>query len=71
MTWNMQLPRKPSPLIRHTEAAELLTSKAVLSACERAGWLKPCIRRKKLTVYSRAEVLAAAHRILTGEYPIG
>jgi len=66
----MQLLTKLSPLIRHAEAAELLTSKAVLSACESAGWLKPCIRRKKLTVYNRAEVLAAAHRILSGEYPI-
>jgi len=67
---NMKLLARPSPLIRHTEAAELLTSKAVLSACESAGWLKPCVRRKKLTVYNRTEVLAAAHRILSGEYPI-
>ena len=65
----METSRKPSPLIRHSEAAELLTSRAVLLACERAGWLKPCLRRKKLTVYNRADVMAAAHRILSGEYP--
>jgi hypothetical protein len=65
----MEQSRKPSPLIRHSEAAELLTSRAVLLACQRAGWLKPCIRRKKLTVYNRADVLAALQRILSGEYP--
>ena len=63
--------RKPSPLIRHSEAAELLPSKAVLLACQKAGWLKPCVRRKKLTVYNRADVMAAAQRILSGEYPSG
>jgi hypothetical protein len=60
---------KPSPLIRHSEAAELLTSRAVLLACEEAGWLKPCVKRKKFTVYNRADVMAAAQRILSGEYP--
>ena len=65
----MEPSRKPSPLIRHGEAAELLTSRAVLLACQKAGWLKPCVRRKKLTVYSRADVMAAAQRILSGEYP--
>jgi hypothetical protein len=65
----MKLPSKASPLIRHSEAAELLTSRAILLACEEAGWLKPCVRRKKLTVYNRADIMAAAHRILSGEYP--
>jgi hypothetical protein len=65
----MEPSRKPSPLIRHGEAAELLTSRAVLLACQKAGWLKPCIRRKKLTVYNRADVMAAGQRILSGEYP--
>jgi len=65
----MEPSRKPSPLIRHREAAEILTSRAVLLACQKAGWLKPCVRRKKLTVYNRADVMAAAHRILSGEYP--
>jgi hypothetical protein len=60
---------KPSPLIRHGEAAELLTSRAVLLACEEAGWLKPCVKRKKFTVYNRVDVMAAAQRILSGEYP--
>jgi hypothetical protein len=60
---------KPSPLIRQCEAAELLTSKAVLLACEKAGWLKACVRRKKLTLFNRADVMAAAHRLLSGEYP--
>jgi len=65
----MEPSRKPSPLIRHGEAAKLLTSRAVLLACQKAGWLKPCVRRKKLTVYNRADVMAAAQRILSGEYP--
>ena len=65
----MELSSKPSPLIRHSEAAELLTSRAVLIACEAAGWLKPCVKRKKFTVYNRADVMAAPQRILSGEYP--
>ena len=65
----METSRKPSPLIRHSEAAELLTSRAVLLACQKAGWLKPCVRRKKLTVYNRTDVMAAVQRILSGEYP--
>jgi len=40
-----------------------------LLACEEAGWLKACVKRKKMTVYNRADVLAAAQRILSGEYP--
>jgi len=54
----MEPSRKPSPLIRHGEAAKLLTSRAVLLACQKAGWLKACIRRKKLTVYNRADVIS-------------
>jgi len=33
----MEPSRKPSPLIRHGEAAELLTSRAVLLARQKAG----------------------------------
>ena len=34
-----------------------------------AGWLKPIIQRKRLTVFDRADVLRVWERIRRGEYP--
>jgi len=34
-----------------------------------AGWLKPVIQRKRLTVFDRADVLRVWERIRRGEYP--
>lgn len=34
-----------------------------------AGWLKPIIQRKRLTVFDRSDVLRVWERIRRGEYP--
>jgi hypothetical protein len=34
-----------------------------------AGWLKPIIQRKRLTVFDHADVLRVWERIRRGEYP--
>src|SRR5258705_13902678 len=60
-----------SPLIRRTEAIQLLTSRTVLQHCQEAGWIKPCLRKAGLTLYARDQILSAVGRLLQGEYPSG
>jgi hypothetical protein len=55
--------------MRAKEASEDLTGESILRQCEQAGWIKPCQRRKKFTLYRRRDVQAVAERLLYGEYP--
>lgn len=50
-------------------AWQYLGCRAVVEACEAAGWLKPKIRRRRLTLYSVASLDACADRIDRGEDP--
>jgi hypothetical protein len=60
----------PVLLCRHKEAVRLLTSKEIVKHCERAKWIKACVRRHKLTLYPMEQVQIAALRLLNGEYPL-
>ena len=55
--------------LRRKEAITFLGTRSVLEDAERAGWLKAAVRRPRLVLYNRQEVLACAYRLSQGEYP--
>jgi hypothetical protein len=54
---------------RPPEAAEVLGSEKLLAECVTAGWIKPVIKRHKLTLYDRADIASCWTRLLAGEVP--
>jgi hypothetical protein len=54
---------------RPAEAAEAFGSEKLLAECVAAQWLKPVVKRHKLTLYDRADIAACWSRILAGEMP--
>lgn len=61
-------PQVTSPLIRHEDAAVLLTSPSILRNSVKAGWFKPSIQRRTLIRYLRTDGMAAVWRISEGEF---
>jgi hypothetical protein len=60
-------PNAPSPLIRSKDARIMIGGRGLLDRCEKAGWLKPVQRGKRMTLYRRKDILAALQRIEWGE----
>lgn len=56
-------------LYRPDEAAEVLGSKELLERCRAAGWLKPALQQKKLTLFAYSELCKCSARIVKGERP--
>ena len=56
---------------RRNDAAYALVSEKLLQEVVAAGWLKPVIRRHKLTLYDRGDIAAVWSRILSGDIPNG
>lgn len=54
---------------RPADVQALFGSIQVYRDAVEAGWLKPVIQRKRLTVFDRADVLRVWERIRRGEYP--
>ena len=54
---------------RPPEAAYALGSEKLLAECVAAGWIKPTIKRHKLTLYDRADIASCWARILAGQAP--
>ena len=59
----------PSPFVRSKEARVMLGGRGVVDRCERAGWFVPVQRSKRMTLYRRIDIEAAAQRIAWGELP--
>ena len=58
-----------SPFVRRKEAIRLLGTRSVLEDCEKGGWLVASVRRPRIVLYQRIDVMAAVYRISEGEYP--
>jgi hypothetical protein len=58
-----------SPFLRCKEARVMLGGRCILERCERAGWLTPVRRGKRLTLFKRDDIEAAQLRISWGELP--
>jgi hypothetical protein len=54
---------------RPNEAAFALGSEKLLQECVEAGWLKPVLKRHKLTLYAINDITRCWMRILGGEVP--
>jgi hypothetical protein len=54
---------------RPPEAAYALGSEKLLAECVAAEWIKPIVKRHKLTLYDRADIATCWSRILAGEMP--
>ena len=54
---------------RPDEAAFALGSEKLLQECVQADWLKPIIKRHKLTLYAHRDIARCWARILSGEMP--
>ena len=54
---------------RPADVKSLYGSEQIYRDAVEAGWLKPIIQRKRLTVFDRADVLRVWERIRRGEYP--
>jgi hypothetical protein len=54
---------------RPDEAAFALGSEKLLQECVSAGWLKPIVKRHKLTLYCIKDITRCWARILGGELP--
>ena len=55
---------------RPKEAAYALGSEKLLEEVVAAGWLKPVVRRHKLTLYDGRDIAVVWTRILGGESPL-
>jgi hypothetical protein len=58
-----------SPFVRCKDARVMLGGRSILERCERAGWLTPVRRGKRLTLFKRDDIEAAQLRISWGELP--
>lgn len=58
---------KQSPFVRCKDARIMLGGRSILERCERAGWLTPVRRGKRMTLYRHKDVLAALQRVEWGE----
>ena len=54
---------------RPAEASFALGSEKLLQECVQAGWLRPIIKRHKLTLYAHSDITRCWARILGGELP--
>jgi hypothetical protein len=54
---------------RPDEAAFALGSEKLLQECVAADWLKPIVKRHKLTLYAISDITRCWARILGGELP--
>jgi hypothetical protein len=51
------------------EARKLIGGRSLLERAERAGWIKPVRRGKRMTLFKRQDVEACVARIGWGELP--
>jgi hypothetical protein len=58
-----------SPFVRCKEAGVMLGGRSILERCERAGWLTPVRRGKRLTLFKRDDIEAAQLRVSWSEFP--
>ena len=55
-----------SPFVRCKDARVMLGGRCILERCERAGWLTPVRRGKRLTLFKRGDIESRATEDLVG-----
>ena len=56
-------------LLRPDDAARYVGGEGMLKRFVAAGWLVPLVRRKRLTIYRRADLDVCCSRLDAGEFP--
>jgi len=56
-------------LLRQDDAGRYVGCDGMLKRFAEAGWLKPIVQRKRLTLYRRADLDACCSRLDAGEFP--
>lgn len=56
-------------LLRPADAAAYIGGEGMLNRFVRAGWLRPVVQRKKLTLYRRDDLDLCCSRLDTGDFP--
>ena len=55
--------------LRSEDAGQYVGCPGLLARMVRAGWIKPVVQRKRLTLFSRAKLDVCADRMEGGEFP--
>ena len=55
--------------LRAEDAGRYIGCPGLLARMEKAGWIKPVVRRKRMTLYKRAALDECAERLERGEFP--
>ncbi len=56
-------------LLRPDEASRYVGGSGILKRFEEAQWLRPVVRRKRLTLYKRTDLDGCCLRLEEGEFP--
>lgn len=56
-------------LLRADDAGRYIGCAGLLAHCEKAGWIKPVVRRKRMTIFSRSKLDECCDRLERGEFP--
>lgn len=56
-------------LLRAEAAGHYVGCPGLLARMERAGWIKPVVQRKRMTVYQRSKLDECCERLERGEFP--
>ncbi len=56
-------------LLRPDDAARYVGGEGIVRLFVTAGWLVPVVRRKRLTLYRRADLDGCCSRLEAGEFP--
>lgn len=56
-------------LLRTEDAGRYIGCPGLLTRMEKAGWIKPVVREKRMTIYSRTELDECCDRLQRGEFP--
>ena len=56
-------------LLRLEDAARYVGCLGMLVCMERAGWIKPVVRRKRMTLFARTKLDECCDRLEQGEIP--
>jgi hypothetical protein len=55
--------------LRAEEAGHYVGCPGLLSKMEKAGWIKPTVRQKRMTLFSLKKLDECADRLESGEFP--
>jgi hypothetical protein len=59
------------PVLRAEDAGRYVGCPGLLTRMVKAGWIKPLVQRKKMTLFLRSKLDECVERLTRGEFPEG